>query len=188
MFQNNDVCIENMYEFTKKVFKEGCCPKSVEEFKQSLSTETTDGSLCMAYDFGDREKGETTMLFFYPAQCIVPVPYQKYIKEKYINSRGGQDLNLEYIEFAKDNTSNTKYLSFLLAALKDCTNVYTLTTETIMKYNTKVRPTREAIHINANLWFEKAKFQDRARNLANNIKTKIFILEANSQTEQDQLN
>lgn len=68
--------LQEMRDFVARTFKEECqIPTDLEEFKSGLTTETTDGSLCYAKQFGEGED-EVAMIFFYPTYCQVPMRYR----------------------------------------------------------------------------------------------------------------
>ena len=68
--------LQEMRDFVARTFKEECgIPTDLEEFKGSLTTETTDGSLCYAKQFGEGED-DVAMIFFYPTYCQVPMRYR----------------------------------------------------------------------------------------------------------------
>ncbi|MBE7075506.1 MAG: hypothetical protein E7375_00355 [Clostridiales bacterium] len=99
-----------LHEFVKKAFKEGTVPSNVEDFKECLNCDTTDGSPCFARQFGEGED-DAVMLFFYPHYCAVPPRYHKNIRNQgFCNV---SSLVLEYQLFLAEHSNNIQYLQTL---------------------------------------------------------------------------
>ena len=71
----------DLYNFIHNAFKEGAVPNDLNTFRKCFNDNTTDGSLCFAYDFGTG-KDDTAMLFFYPYFCAVPQRYHKNLRNQ----------------------------------------------------------------------------------------------------------
>lgn len=68
--------LQQFRDFVARTFKEECLiPTDLEEFKSGLTTDTTDGSLCYAKQFGEGEE-DIAMIFLYPTYCQIPMRYR----------------------------------------------------------------------------------------------------------------
>ena len=104
-----------LYEFIKKAFKDGAIPSDMNEFQKCFSHETTDESLCFAYQFGKGED-DASMLFFYPCFCAVPPRYHKNLRnQEYCNIHL---LILEYQQIFASKIDDVEYLKELLFTIK----------------------------------------------------------------------
>lgn len=99
-----------LFDFIKNAFRDGTVPTDKEEFMACFSTETSDGSLCFARQFGEGED-DAVMLFFHPFQCLVPPRYQKHLKED--GPFAMRLLVLEYQKLLASKTDSQAYLSQL---------------------------------------------------------------------------
>ena len=104
-FKNNE-----FFEFIKNTFKEGTVPEDPEEFMACFSNNTTDGSLCFAYQFGKGED-DAVMLFFYPTFCAVPPRYNKNMRRQEECNVGLT--NLEYQSLIIKHADKLPYLEVL---------------------------------------------------------------------------
>ena len=107
LIKNRDVNGIELYQFVSRAFKDGCVPQDSKAFFNCFSTETTDGSLCFANQFGKGEN-DVAMLFFYPTFCAVPIKYRK-------NLRNGEYCNislliLEYQRMIAEKTNSVELL------------------------------------------------------------------------------
>lgn len=114
-----DVKLNNLYKFVENSFEDRAVPKSIDIFKNLLNTQTTDGSLCLTYQFGNIEKDEITMVFFYNNGVAIPSKYRGHLKEKYKAVGGIRMLGLDYLVMCACSATNTKYLNELLDQLKE---------------------------------------------------------------------
>lgn len=111
--ENNKIITrdEILYDFIKKSFKEGLVPQNINSGREYFSNETTDDSICFAYDFGSRDADESAMIFFYPHTCAVPPRYRKHLKTEY-----AQDirlLELDYQEMVLNFSNDINFLTRL---------------------------------------------------------------------------
>lgn len=143
--------MDNMYTFVKCVFNDGCVPESRDEFRKSLSRETTDGSLCMAYDFGDRERDETAMIFFYPHTCSVPQKYQQHLKDKYNQPYGMLFLENDYIYMSTASSSDIKFLKQTIEFVQERYEMSKITLASEIGVNRDLYPAEEANRRNTEL-------------------------------------
>ena len=105
--EHNEEMLLDIYEFVKKSFKVGAVPNTFNEFKENFSTETTDNSLCFAYNF-DENKDDTAMMFFYPTHVTVPGRYQKNLVFEFAG-----DINLLSLEYNKLGIKYSNNIDFL---------------------------------------------------------------------------
>ena len=168
--------IDNMYIFVKVVFKDGLVPQTREKFIASLSTETTDGSLCMAYDFGDREKDETAMIFFYPQECAVPPKYHKHLKDKYNAPWGIEFLNNDYLRVSSATSINIKFQKQLLEKVQVLQRVAKQKCDIEVELNKAFYSMEEAKEKNTELLQQVMEYELDLIQLSNYVKKRIKTL------------
>ena len=116
IIRRDDAFMHGLYTLTHNAFKEGMVPLSIEEFKDCINNQTTDGSPCFANTFGKGED-DTAMLFFYPFYCAVPPRYQRNLRSSSPNKMGM--LHLEYQQMMADFTTSVDYLEQLLSYMEE---------------------------------------------------------------------
>ena len=172
--------IDNMYTFVKAVFKDGLSPRTREEFVASLSTETTDGSLCMAYDFGDREKDETAMIFFYPQECAVPPKYHKHLKDKYNAPWGIEFLNNDYLRMSSATSNIIEFQNKLLERVQQSQSEVKQRYDLDAKVNKALYPEADAIQKNFELLVICGAYESDLNELSDFVKKRIETLSVSS--------
>ena len=110
---------EELYNFIKKSFKENMVPENFSEGKKFFTNETTDDSICFAYDFGNRDNDETAMMFFYPTTCAVPPKYRHHLTCEY-----SDDIRLLELDYQTLVLNLTDDLSIIEGLKETAVNKY----------------------------------------------------------------